>query len=226
MDAKERIVTAINHEEPDRVPTFEGSIDNLAVCDYYDTKYVFQGARKGLKLMYYLSFGSNKLLTKTLNYFSKKKSAIKMGLKPVIDLYQKIGIDLGVVPLGLFPKKYFKEGYIDEFGRKFKFIVNPADGMDVAYYQGGAFKDYETYEEFPPLDPDDPMRENAYKIGKKLEEKSKGKIYLTPGTFGLMESTWEAFGLENFSRMLARPRQLKKVFDDRGTFAVEMVKRI
>jgi len=91
---------------------------------------------------------------------------------------------------------------------------------------GGVLKDFEDYEEFPPLDPDNPMRENAYKIGKKLEEKAKGEVYLAPSFFGMMEPTWEAFGLENFARMLARPKHVQKVFDDRGKFAVEMVKRV
>ncbi|MFW9899084.1 MAG: uroporphyrinogen decarboxylase family protein, partial [Candidatus Thorarchaeota archaeon] len=40
----------------------------------------------------------------------------------------------------------------------------------------------------------------------------------------LMECTWEGFGLENFSRLLTRPKQVKKVFDDRGKFTLEMVK--
>ncbi|MHA1147741.1 MAG: uroporphyrinogen decarboxylase family protein [Promethearchaeota archaeon] len=226
MDAKERIMKAINHEEADRVPTFEGSIDNLAVIEHYRSKYVFQGAAKGLRMMYYLSFGSNKLLTKILTFLGKRKSAIKLGMKPVVQLLTYIGIDLGVVPLALFPKKYFKNGYIDEFGRRFEFKVNPADGMDVSYYMGGGIKDFEAYEEFPKLDPDNPMRENAYKIGKKLEAATKGKLYLAPATFGLMESTWEGFGLENFARMLARPSQIKRIFDERGEFALEMTKRV
>jgi uroporphyrinogen decarboxylase len=41
-----------------------------------------------------------------------------------------------------------------------------------------------------------------------------------------MEATWEGFGLENFSKLLLNPKQIKKVFDDRGSFSVEMVKRI
>ena len=42
----------------------------------------------------------------------------------------------------------------------------------------------------------------------------------------MMEMTWEGFGLENFSRLLAKRKNAKKVFDDRGKFSVEMVKRI
>ncbi|MHA1437772.1 MAG: uroporphyrinogen decarboxylase family protein [Promethearchaeota archaeon] len=226
MNAKERILKAINHEEPDRVPSFEASIDNLKICKYYHSKYMFQGAGRGLKIMYYLLWGSNKMLTRVLNYLGKKKSTIKFSIKPIIKLYTNIGLDLSVIPLGLYPLKYFKTGYIDEFARRFEFKINPSDGMDVSYYMGGILKDFKDYEEFPPLNPDNPMREVAYKTGKKLEEKANGKIYLTPSIFGMMESTWEAFGLENFARLLAKPKQIQKIFDDRGKFAVEMTKRV
>jgi uroporphyrinogen decarboxylase len=37
--------------------------------------------------------------------------------------------------------------------------------------------------------------------------------------------TWEAFGLENFSRLMTRHKQVKKVFNDRGKFALELTKR-
>ena len=39
-----------------------------------------------------------------------------------------------------------------------------------------------------------------------------------------MEPSWEAFGLETFSRILAKPKQAKKVFDDHGHLAVELTK--
>ncbi len=229
MDAKERVLKTINHQEPDKIPSFEASIDNLAICEHYDAKYAFQGAGKALKRAYYLFWGNAKLMTKVVGYFAKKKSAIKIAIKPMVDIYRKIGIDLSVIPLGLYPIKYDKTGYIDEFARRFDFKINPADGMDVSYYMGGVLKDIEDYEAFyndHPLDPDNPMRENAYKMGKELEAKAGGKIYLAPSIFGMMESSWEAFGLENFSRLLAKRKQAKKVFDERGNFALEMVKRI
>lgn len=226
MDAKERIIKTMDHEEPDKIPSFEASIDNLSICKHFGHRYMFQGAAKGLRRLYYLLWGSEKRLTKVLKYFSRKKSAIKVAIKPLMELYKDIGIDLCALPLGLYPERYFKTGYIDEFARKFEFKKNPADGMDVSYYMGGTLKTFEDYEAFPPLDPDDPMRENAFKLGKKFEKESKGKVYLMPAIFGMMEPTWEAFGLENFSRLLAKRKQVKQVFDGRGTFAVEMVKRI
>jgi len=229
MDAKERIIKTTNHEIPDKIPSFELSIDNLEICEHYDARYPFQGGCGGRKFFYYLCWGNTKVLTRVFNYFAKKKATIKMAIKPIISLFLKIGIDTTCIPVGMFPVQYSKTGYVDEFAKRFEFKKNPNDGMDMAYYMEGVLKDFEDYEAFyneHPLDPDDPMRETTYKLSKKLEEKAEGKIYLMPSLMGMMESTWEGFGLEKFSLMLARPKNIKKVFDDRGKFAVEMVKRI
>jgi uroporphyrinogen decarboxylase len=39
-----------------------------------------------------------------------------------------------------------------------------------------------------------------------------------------MEATWEGFGIEMFSRILAKPKQAKKLFDDRGKCTLELTK--
>ena len=44
MDAKERVIKTICHEEPDRVPSYESSIDNLRICKHYRVKYGLLGA--------------------------------------------------------------------------------------------------------------------------------------------------------------------------------------
>lgn len=71
MNAKERVLKAINHEEPDRVPTFEISIDNLTIYDHFGLKYDYQGSGALLKGLYYLLLGNKKLLTKLANKLSK-----------------------------------------------------------------------------------------------------------------------------------------------------------
>jgi uroporphyrinogen decarboxylase len=55
-------------------------------------------------------------------------------------------------------------------------------------------------------------------------EENNNDIFIVPGTGALLEMVWEGFGMENFSRLLARPKHVKKVFDDRGKFALELVK--
>jgi uroporphyrinogen decarboxylase len=50
------------------------------------------------------------------------------------------------------------------------------------------------------------------------------EILSVPENTGMMEVSWEAFGFERFSRILAKPKQAKKVFDDQGKFSLELTK--
>ena len=86
MDAKERVLKAINHEEADRVPYWEASIDNLKVCEYYGTRYAFQGVRSYVNLLYNLSFRSAKLMTKYIRFATNRKIVIRTGLKRMAKL--------------------------------------------------------------------------------------------------------------------------------------------
>lgn len=222
MNAKERILKAINHEVPDRVPSFELSIDNLSIYNYFNTKYGFQGNGDLLRKTYDLIQGNTELLKKFIN----KARKVSDSLTPGIELYMKAGIDLCCIFLANLPKIYQREGFVDDVGRIMHFKKNPSDDMDITYYMGGYFKDFEDYESFPPLDPDDPVREETFMAAKKLENEYKGKIYVAPLVCGIFEATWEGFGMELFSKLLVHSNKIKKIFDDRGKFILEMVKRI
>lgn len=222
MDAKERVLTAINHEEPDKVPSFEVSIDNLKVYEHYGLKYGYQGNGDLLKKTYDLLKGD----TNTLKKFIDKSSKVSDTLTPAIELYKCIGIDLCPIYVTYLPVFYEREGIIDDYGRRMYFKKNPCDGMDILYYMGGFFNNFEDFEDFPKIDPDDPKRESIYKNAKKIEEMFNGKVYTVPTIGGLFEGAWQCFGLEKFSQFLAHPKILKQIFDERGKFAVEMIKRI
>lgn len=226
VDAQERIVKTINHEEPDRIPSYEDTIDNLAVCNHYGEKYYIQGVEKIHKKFYYLSFGSEKIMTKLMGKLTEGKFAAKKMIKDTSDLYRKIGLDLNHVVLCMLPIKFKKTGLVSEVGHRFEYKNNPSDGLTMAYYEGGVFSTFEDYENFPTLDPDRPLRELLFKAAKKYETDCKKDIYIAPAISGMMEATWEGFGLETFSKLLMDRKQIKKIFDDRGAFSVEMVKRI
>jgi uroporphyrinogen decarboxylase len=226
MKARERIIRTINHEEPDKVPSYEGSIDNLAIINHYNEKYGMDGLANLQNLLYKLVFGSNKLLNKFMHSMSRGKKAGELAVEPGVKLYSKIGIDLVPITLCIHPYKYSKNGFISEFGHRFEYKKNPSDGMTILYYMGGILKDFEDYEKFPLPNPDDPLREYFYKGSMKIEKEYNGRICCAPGITGMMEMTWEGFGLENFSKLLANRKNAKKVFDDRGKFSVEMVKRL
>ncbi len=226
MLAQERIIKTIEHEEPDYVPSYEDTIDNLSVCNYYNQKYFLRGIDRLHKIFYYLSLGSKKLMTKIMSKLAEGSIATKKMVNTVSDLYRKIGIDLNHAVLCILPVEFNKTGMVSELGHRFEYYKNPSDGLIMPYYRGGVFKTFEDYEQFPPLDPDRIIRENVFNSAKNYEIMCKGEIYIAPAISGLMEATWEGFGLENFSRLLLNHKQIKKVFDDRGSFSVEMVKRI
>ena len=73
MNAKERILKTVNHEEPDRVPSFEVSIDNLKVYDHFRLKYGYQGNGDLLKKTFDLMKGDAQLLKKFVDKSSKTK---------------------------------------------------------------------------------------------------------------------------------------------------------
>jgi len=228
MDARERLFKTLNHEEPDRVPSFELSIDNLNICKHFGMEYVFQGMVKSFSDTYDLYKGDLEQLTQTILKATETRSYMKNTMSRHIGILKKIGIDLALVFFTgyiLFPHSCNKKYFTDEYGRIFDLKKNPADGMDIAYYRDGAFKNFEDYEGAPPLDPDNPRREKYFKAMKKFQEDSQGKIYIMPSMWGIFEPTWQAFGFTNFSKLLPRSREIKKVFDDKGKFSVELLKR-
>ncbi|KKN39425.1 hypothetical protein LCGC14_0743510, partial [marine sediment metagenome] len=226
MNARERVIKAINHEEPDKVPSYEGSIDNLKILNHCDEHYGIDGLATIQEIIFKQSSENLDLFNKQMQNASSNKTAAKSMVEPTIRLYNKIGLDIVPIALCIHPYKFFRNGFISEFGHRFEYKANSSDGMHLLYYMGGTINNFEEYEEFPLPDPDSPLRENMFKSAKEIEEESKGKICCAPGITGMMEMTWEGFGLQNFSRLLVSRKNSKKVFDDRGKFSVEMVKRL
>ena len=188
MDAVERVLTAINHEEPDRVPAFESAFTNNTIIEHYGIK---PGA---------------------------------FGYKDSYKFFHKVGLDLVLSYVALFPKKFLgQEGYIDEYGRIMK-IEPYKDGTEIMAYHGGYFKSFEDYESWEQPDPNLPMRVAMFQAGRKIQEKMNNEVFSIPATGSLMECTWEGFGIETFSRLMAKPKQAQRVFDDRGKFTLELVK--
>jgi uroporphyrinogen decarboxylase len=113
---------------------------------------------------------------------------------------------------------------VDEYGRVMRSEVYEKDGTVISGYVGGHFKSFEDFENWEPLDPHWEARLNHFKVGREIQEELNNEIYSIPAVGALMECSWESFGIETFSRILARPKQAKKVFDSRGEFTLEVVK--
>lgn len=226
MNARNRIITAMNHKEPDKVPSFELSIDNLKICEHFGEQYVFEGLIDSFHKIYELCKGDIEALSSTILQATETRSYIKNTLKQHLNLYRKIGIDMATVPFTgyiLFPRICYKDYFIDEYGRVFDLKRNPSDMMDIAYYKTGYFANYEEYSEFERPKADDPRREKYYKAMKKMEQQLNGEIFVIPSIWGVFESTWQAFGFTNFSKLLLSKRNLEQVFNERGQFMVNLI---
>jgi len=145
------------------------------------------------------------------------------GYKLSYEFFRRVGIDLVLSYVSLFPRRFFKGGYVDEYGRIMKFETYK-DGTRISGYHGGEFKSFEDYESWEQPDPYLEARVKQFKLGRKTQEEMNNEVFSIPATGALMECTWEGFGIETFSRLLGRPKDAKKVFDDRGKFTLELVK--
>ncbi len=227
MDSKERVQTALNLEEPDRVPSFELFIDNLKICQYFNENYVFQGIVKNYNTTYHLCQGDVEILTKTILKAMETRSYINNSLNIYINLYKKIGIDLAIITFTgyiLFPIRCERTHFIDEYGRIFDLRKNPSDGMDLAYYRDGYFKNFDEFETLLNLEAETPRREKYFKGMKKVDNNSQGKISLIPAIWGVFEPSWQAFGFSTFSKLLTNPKKIRNVFDKYGKFLVNLIK--
>ena len=221
MDAPTRVLKAINHEEPDRVPAFESAFTNDSILRHHGIKPVSGLLIWGMRLLRFAPFRHH-LLRGGL----EKKKLVKTGLRLMFKFNREVKLDIALCINSLYPRKLIKGGFIDEFGRIMKNERYKGDGTAVVGYHGGFFKDFNDYESFEQPDPNYKARLVNYIAGREVQEEMDNEVLCVPSTSGLLEVTWEGFGFENFSRLLARRKQAKKVFDDRGEFALEVVKTL
>ncbi len=188
MNAPERVLTTIEHKEPDRVPAFESAFTNNTIIKHY-----------GINLS-----GSR-------------------GYKNTYKFFSKAGIDLVLSYVSIFPRKMFKGGYIDEYGRVMKYEYAEDKTMMLTYH-GGHFESFEDYESWERPDPNLKTRMDQFLSGRSAQKEINDTVFSIPSTGALMECSWEGFGMETFSRIVGNEKQMKRIFDDRGTFTVELVK--
>lgn len=225
---KERVLTTLNHEEPDRVPLFDLGVDSVPVLEKYGGKSLESiiGLIKVVRILIPIGW------RRFIGWAANRKFVYKMVGREQTKFMKSIGYDVSICPVSLFFTKCAfpsKLEYVDEYGRHFRFskAVSGGKEIDVPYYQGGYFdtEDPEAaYEAWGLLDPDHPGRSAAYKAAI---EAAKDEIYVIPGMIGPLEGTWESFGFTTFTKLLyKKPQFLEKVFRDRGDFMVALTENM
>ena len=177
MNAKQRVLKAINHEEPDRVPAFEITITNEALKKYYD---IPSGTNLGELYRDLSKMGKmgNKLLLK--NYL--KQDIVKGVMRPLYEYYHKAKLDITLSMASLFPRELLKggEGFIDEYGRILKFesyTDKEGNVTNIGGYYGGVFKSFEDFESWEQPDPNWEARYVNFEAGREVEEEMNYKVF-------------------------------------------------
>lgn len=218
MDAPTRVLKAIDHEEPDRVPAFESAFTNNTIMAHYGIP-VDDGLRSSVAALKYLPFKD-----RIAKWAIGKQSFWVKTMTSGYEFLRRVKIDIGLSLVALLQRKMIKGGVIDEFGRIMMFETYEPDGTIVTTYHGSHLKNFEDYESWERPDPNEPHRLAAYFAGKEIQAQMNNEILSVPAITGIMEVSWESFGFETFSRILGKPKQAKKVFDDQGKFALELTK--
>lgn len=216
MNAEERVLKTLNHEEPDKVPYFESTFTNDAIMKHFGLKPSNLGPL--LKLLRLVPFKN-----KIARWAMSSKRLMKLGLLGLSKFYLAAGIDIVPSISALFPMKIRKDGFVSEFGHIYQ-VQYYKDGTEILGYIGGYFKSFDDYESHEKPDPHWNARLNGFLAGREIQAKLNNQIFSMPTTVGLMEVTWEGFGIETFSRIMGKRKQAKKVFNDRGEFTLETVK--
>lgn len=205
INAPERVLTTIDHLEPDRLPAFESTFTNNKIMKYYG---------------FLPKEGDTDIFKQILN---KKQNFHKCYLTSH-ELFCKIGIDVVTTLSSLYPLRTLEEGdgFIDEYGRIMKYEYYK-DGTVILGYHGGIFKNFEDYESWERPEPNWEPRIKSFLAGREIQKNLNEKIFSIPATGAIMEDVWQGFGLETFSKILAHSKQAKKLFDDYGSFTFELV---
>lgn len=230
MNPRERVLTTLDHEEPDKIPYHENLIQNPKL-----SKRMRMGGESNLNIDKILSFianikGLDKRVNKYLPKFLRNPSFASFFIKKFMggyfNFYIHLGVDLGVFPIA--PYSYFKfirpNYIINEFGQISQ--LKTIGGQFSSYYIGGAIRSEKIYDNFPKLDPEQSLGFMLFDSIKRYL-KNNDKIYAIPGIFsGLFDSISLALGIENFSKALIKNQSfLKKIIADREKFYIELIKK-
>ncbi len=212
MNSKERVLTTLDHEEPDRVPLYTLSIESPDVIKGY-------GGSKIISLY-------DVDVEKSIDVF--QRIGTDLCTIPVSSL--PIGKSAGFGKKIPWLKTPRSSNMVDEFGRVFTFCKIEDTDLELMNYVGGYLfsesGDLEEiinkYEKWAPLDPTIKLRYVPFERGIKAA-KNEGP-YVVPGVQGVFEASWQPFGFENYTRLLFEHADfINEVLDDALTFFKELV---
>jgi len=226
MNQKERVLAALNHEEPDRVPTHAilidaNNVDKILgkpeINDFQTMEQVKQQSEGN-----WIDEFNNLVESVQTSIFSR-----------CVEASVKIGLDC--MQIGLVPLKFIDEQDAngipvmqDIFGRIWRALNN--EGNFNPYYIRGTTNTVAKWNDTKErlLGPyTEKYSKFAKRFFKSINGKHKDDIFViaTNDLAGVFESTWQGMGIEFFTRQLHKDKEfIKKAFDVIADFTIAINK--
>ncbi len=203
MDKFERVKRALDHREPDRIPTISCmDVQNYVyevleepvpanLTDHFGNPIV----AKLVDLMAPLLNKIGGLEKDFLNFFVRKIEAdIKIGFDAVWNVYAEI-----------FRLKDSKNMY-DIFGRSYKTVYDNQGNLLTPAYMGGLFETPADWKSWKKKEWEK-HPEKMFKFNCEINERFGKEIYIFGShLYGLFEQAWQPFGFERFIRLVQKEK--------------------
>ena len=214
MDSRERILTAVNHQEPDRVPVM-GLIMDPATVDRIlgrqPADLVGMLRKPGVKKAVAASMNTRKVWNGFYygNTAGALQSAIKLGFDANWTIYT-------LMQLHRDPDSELGYAFHDPFGRAWE-LSRAGDGGTAINYSRALCPTEEQWEAWVQRNAAlfDTMIDNTAAFHKRLVQEYGDRIlpvgYAAPGIF---ENSWQPIGFVNFTRLVyEKPDFVRRVID-------------
>lgn len=218
MECRERVLAALNLEEPDRVPTHVIAIDGNNV-----DKVLGKPKMTDFELIDYVKSTNPDDFVDVIN--STLESIVTTVFTKMVEAAAKIGLDM--IQVGILPYKFESESQLsDIFGRMWDLKDN--NGNFYPDYTHGTLNSIEKWEAkkkemYDVLIPKYSKLSN--KMFRRINKKYKDKIFVisTNDFVGIFESTWQGMGLDFFTRQLHKnPSLIEDVYDVYADFNIAL----
>lgn len=218
MDCRERVLTTLNLEEPDRVPTHLIALDANNV-----DKILGKPQMTDFDLIEQIKRDNPDNWIEELN--NLVESVETSIFSRMVEAAATIGLD--AMQVGLIPLKFINEHeMLDIFGRIWEVMDN--EGNFFPFYKYGTLNSLEKWESLKK-DLEETLIHKYCKMAKKfyrrINKKHKDKIFVfvTNDLAGIFESVWQGMGIEYFSKQLHKnPGFIKEVYDVYADFNIAL----
>lgn len=216
MDFRERVLTALELKEPDRVPTHVIALDannvdrvlgkpeisDFQLIEMIKQQYPENYAEK-------LTEGLSAMETEIFSRMAE--ASWKLGFD---------AIQIGIIPYTFRNDKEF----IDPWGRIWEIRNNEENVFP--FYREGFITSPEVWEEWDKPDAEK-LAEEMYEFTSQIYKKYNDKIFLigVDDFIGIFESTWQSMGIVEFSRQVIKnPSYIKERFEFQTNIICELIK--